>query len=500
MNHKILTSEQEVHLVNKIAVTVSLVVGAFVIIGYLNDARVGNISWGYAGIVSGLALIALVVNGFIYYSDRSSYLLRHTIVVLFGIMYMVQMFGAKNDLVFLIAIPICCVFMLYFDFNFTLRSSICVFVVNFVYVMIHIFTGKMPSGLETETSTILLQLAATSLFLFALCWGTKVSNRINLSRMLAVESEKENSEAMLKDILEIAAKVKEASGEAGEIINSLKVATETTAITLDEIAKGNSSTAVSVENQTEMTNNINKMIKSTKELSEKMLEQSQKSMEFVNDGQKSIQELQNMADVIEQFNHQVSEEMSLLKENTDKVVDITNEIFTISNQTNLLALNASIESARAGEAGRGFAVVSEQIRILAEQTRSLTKNIQSIVSVLQQSTSNTLASIDKVFEASKKEKQDIQTTSEQFDDINNEMLRLSSDITNISNSIDEIVKANENIMESITEIASFSEEVAANAEEAHAIGESSNSEAEDAVKIMDSLLEAASKLDRYLES
>ena len=500
MNQNILTSEQEVHLVNKIAVTVSAIVEGFIIIGYLNDASSGNISWILAAIVAVLALIALVVNSVIYYNDRSSFLLRHTIVILNGIMYMAMLAGAKNDLVFFVAVPVCCVFMLYFDFNFTLRSSIAVFVCNFVYIMYHIFTGKMPSGQPTDTSTVLLQLAAISLFLVGLCWGTKVSNRINLSRMLAVEAEKENSDAMLKDILEIAAKVKEASSEAGEIIKSLKVATETTAITLDEIAKGNSSTAVSVENQTEMTNNINKMIKSTKELSEKMLEQSQKSMEFVNDGQKSIEELQVMADVIEQFNHQVSEEMSLLKENTDKVVDITNEIFTISNQTNLLALNASIESARAGEAGRGFAVVSEQIRILAEQTRSLTKNIQSIVSVLQQSTSNTLASIDKVFDASKKEKQDIQTTSEQFDDINNEMLRLSSDITNISNSIEEIVKANENIMESITEIASFSEEVAANAEEAHAIGESSNAEAEDAVKIMDSLLEAAAKLDRYLES
>lgn len=488
----------ELMQVNRLALAVVSFISVVLFFGYLQDASKENITWGFAVLVAALASVCCVMNIIVYVSNKYSEILRHTIVISYGLLYLVAMLGAKNDLVFIIAVPLVSINMLYFNYRFIVSTCVGVFAVNLVYIIYRVTQGSMASGLPLETSTVLLHLLGIAMYLVTVCQVTKISNRFNESKLQQIDEEKGQSEKLLQDVLDIVSTVKENSTAAGDKISSLQKATARTSEALEEISQGNASNATSIEKQTEMTGNIQNMITDTKNISEQMLQYAKTSFQSIQEGQKSMKELQEQAGFIEQSNHQVSELMQILADNAKHVGDITEEIFSISSQTNMLALNASIESARAGEAGRGFAVVADQIRVLAEQTRSLTENIRNIVEELQGNTDETLQSVSKVLEASAQEKKNISTTGDIFSDIYTNMIELGRNIQTMVDGIDEIYSANNQIVDSISQISAVSQEVAASTIEANDIGNSSNDEAEEASAMMEKLLEAAGRLDHYL--
>lgn len=177
-------TKSENERINLLVFIFATLMDAFFIVGYLQDASEGNISWTYAIIVVAVVAVGLLVNAVLYIRNHESVALRHTVMVGYGVLYAVIMYGANSDLVFTAAFPMASIFILYFDFAFILRSSIGLVIINVAYVVRCVVNGKMNSGMDITTSTLIFQLATVVLTMVVVCAITKLATQLNSEKVI----------------------------------------------------------------------------------------------------------------------------------------------------------------------------------------------------------------------------------------------------------------------------------------------------------------------------
>jgi methyl-accepting chemotaxis protein len=148
-----------------------------------------------------------------------------------------------------------------------------------------------------------------------------------------------------------------------------------------------------------------------------------------------------------------------------KIGEMATAVSSIAGQTNLLALNAAIEAARAGEAGKGFAVVADEVRKLAEESTKATKQIFEMVDHIQNGLTHVLESVGQGVEMAVKQEQSMVVTTEAFENINQKVKGISTNIRELVEGVTNSKDLGEQVLESVGNISSVVQQSAAGSEE-----------------------------------
>ncbi len=484
--------------VNKFALILITIIDLFLFFGYIGDYNQGNIGFGFMLTVILTVIVSMAACYITYFRQKDSAAFKYISVAGYMAVYGLAVFGAQNDLVFVMAFPLTVIYILYYNFRLILVIAMVFGGINIIDIFyIAAILGHTHSGAPINSTSLLLQGASTVVYMLVLCGTTHISNDNNTKKIASINAEKEKSMELLNEVLHVAASVKQNCTKAADHISKLSQYVDSTVSELDGIAEGNSNNADSIEKQTVMTGNIQNMILETKQMSDEMLTVAKGSEAAVRNGQQTVDSLQAQADKTKEANERVVSAVASLIANAETVEQITEHIFSISSQTNLLALNASIESARAGDAGRGFSVVSEEIRVLADETRSLTERIRKIVGELKTNADAAQNTVNQVMMAADTEHSLILNASGQFREIGSHMNGLHKNVQEIYKKIEEILESNNAIVDSIHHISAVSEEVSASAQQATELGADTSQKAEQARELMMGLLETVKAMDRY---
>ncbi len=485
--------------VNKFVLVIITIIDMFLFFGYIGDYTQENISLEFMMAVDLSVIASMIACYAVYFHKKDSAIFKHVSLIGYVIVYGLAVIGAQNDLVFIMVFPFTVIYILYYDMKLILRIAIIFGTINLFDVAYIVGMLKhMHSGVPVNSISLLLQGASVVVYMIVLCGTTQISNDNNTRKIASIDEEREKSNTLLREVLEVASSVRQNSTEAAEHIRQLSQYVDSTVSELDAIAQGNSNNAESIEKQTVMTGSIQHMILETKQMSDEMLAMAERSGQAVKDGKQTVDKLQTQAQKTRDANEQVVISVSSLIDNAKAVEKITERIFSISSQTNLLALNASIESARAGDAGKGFAVVSSEIRTLADETRNLTEGIRKIVDDLKMNADTAKNTVDDVIIASGTEHDLILNASTQFSEIGNRMEGLHTNVQEIYGRIEEILESNNEIVDSINHISAVSEEVTAGTQQAADLGADTSRKAEQARELMIGLLDTVKAIDRYL--
>ena len=185
-------------------------------------------------------------------------------------------------------------------------------------------------------------------------------------------------------------------------------------------------------------------------------EVTNKTVERVQEGRRSIDEVVNYMEQIKTGSETVDAAISALGKSSEEISHSVEVIGSIAEQTNLLALNAAIEAARAGEHGRGFAVVAEEVRKLAEESGEFSKRISETMQSVQ-------ADMERAVEAGKRGSEyvghgldSVRTADDVFQSIAESIQQLGDGVKDITTGIRQMENETQTVRAQIEEIQKVS--------------------------------------------
>ena len=235
------------------------------------------------------------------------------------------------------------------------------------------------------------------------------------------------------------------------VIDSLMKSTEQLSLTSDNISSNSNLLA---QNSSKLASSVEETSASLEQIGAMSIE----AFEFT----RGIQQLMN--ENIEKSGHslkslvRITEEISKIEADSNRIGEIVKSIDGIAFQTNLLALNAAVEAARAGEAGAGFSVVADEVRNLAQHAANAAKNTQHILDTALNRVGHVTISIKEL-------NKDFKSIIESATVMGERASAITSASKEISDGVEQINKSEKEVNITVQQVAEISQKSAAISDE-----------------------------------
>lgn len=372
--------------------------------------------------------------------------------------YILLVFTSPNTYMYAYMFPLAVYIMFYMDRKF---AAICASGCSLLNVALCVKNSIMIEDSIGENIMQAVFAISTCLIAYMV---VKVQDRHVEETMDEMQRTFDEGESVSRRIVDLSDKLAEKFDVAKEQSETMTASVQASQQAVNEIAESVVMTAESVEQQKDLTGDIQRNLEQAEKETRQMQSAVEDSSGAVANGNRVIGELSRQAALTGELNRESQVTTGELTERIKEVEVIVGEILGISSQTNLLALNASIEAARAGEAGKGFAVVANEIRLLSEQTQESVNKITEIINKLTNNVTRASDNMQKSIEASEKQNEMVKDAMQEIQIISGKNSVLHDLMRNLAGKVASILDANTKITDSITNLSASSEEVAASSE------------------------------------
>lgn len=413
-----------------------------------------------------LMVICTIANTVVFEKHKDTKLLKIFATYEVGIVYLLV--GLQTDATFINygIIAISLLQIPYYDKNGMRKTTIGMAILYIIVTVAQIRKGIIPMDIDHLCGIILVLFIGICILNVG-----KIIILFNDDAMGATKAEQDSANKLIDKMMETSKVINDDTTKSDELMNELLSSTQNVAGSMKDIKAATNNTAMSIQEQSNMTSLINDAISQTSQASERMVEIANSSNDSVHENMLLMDELKAQSAHIAETNEAVRESMQKLQSRAKEVESIAGMILSISSQTNLLALNASIESARAGDAGRGFAVVADQIRQLADETKKSTEDITKIANELNSNADEVVGSVQSTIEAAGIQRDKIETAGKSFKVLNENMENLIGHVDDVNKHVNGLSESNNKIVGNISQLSAVTEEVTVNAEQIYELSE-----------------------------